>query len=224
MGAVLRDPIGTRTTIMNVAEALVYEQGFAATSIDAVIQKAGVTKGAFFHHFKSKAALGLALVERFAERDEKILEHFVARVEKLSRDPVQQVILFSALIEEELGKLGGPHPGCMFATFCFEAGLFDENTRRVIAEGFLKWRDRLEEKFEAAMAARPPALPVTARGLADMITAMFEGGLVLSKGLDDPAVHVEQMRQYRNYIELLFTAPAAAAKPARSATPKVRAV
>src|SRR5690606_20303886 len=116
------------------------------------------------------------------------------------------------------GKLGGPHPGCMFATFCFEAGLFDENTRKVIAEGFLKWRDRLQEKYEAAMAVRPPALPVTARGLADMITAMFEGGLVLSKGLDDPAVHVEQMRQYRNYIELLFTAPAAeSAKPAGAA-------
>src|SRR5690606_1200290 len=81
LGADLRDPIGTRTTIMNVAEALVYEQGFSATSIDAVIQKAGVTKGAFFHHFKSKAALGLALVERFAERDEKILNRFLARVE-----------------------------------------------------------------------------------------------------------------------------------------------
>lgn len=198
-----------------------YEQGFAATSIDAVIERAGVTKGAFFHHFRSKAALGLALVQRFAERDEKILDHFVTRVEKLSRDPVQQVMLFAAFFEEEMSKLGGPHPGCMFATFCFEAGLFDETTRDVIADGFRKWRDRLQEKFEAAIAARPPSVPVDPKALADMATAMFEGGLVLSKGLDEPAVHVEQMRQYRNYIELLFAPPP---RPARKAAARAERI
>jgi len=205
----LRDPAGTRRAILDAAEALVYEQGFAASSIDTVIDRAGVTKGAFFHHFKSKAALGLALVQRFAQRDAKILDHFITRVEKLSRDPVQQVLLFAAVFEDELSELGGPHPGCMFATFCFEAGLFDETTRDVIAEGFRTWRDRLAEKFAAAIAARPPSIEVDPKQLADMATAMFEGGLVLSKGLGEPRVHIEQMRQYRNYIELLFAPPAA---------------
>lgn len=198
---------------MDAAEALVYEQGFAATSVDAVIDRANVTKGAFFHHFKTKASLGLALVERFAERDEKILDRFLSRVENLSRDPVQQVLLFAAVFEEELAGLGGPHPGCMFATFCFEAGLFDDSTRAVIADGFRKWRDRLAEKFEAAMQARPPRLPVKTHELADMATVMFQGGLVLSKGMNDPAIHVEQMRQYRNYLELLFAPKGAERKP-----------
>lgn len=216
----MRDPAGTRKAIMDAAEALIYDHGFAATSVDAVIERAGVTKGAFFHHFKSKAALGLALVERFAERDAKILNHFIGRVEKLSRDPVQQVLLFAAVFEDELAQLGGPHPGCMFATYCFEAGLFDETTRKVIAEGFREWRERLQEKFEAAIAARPPRIEVDPKALADMATALFEGGLVLSKGLGDPAVHVEQMRQYRNYIELLFADPAPVTKPARSPKPR----
>ena len=67
---------------------LIYDRGFSATSIERVIERAGVTKGAFFHHFKSKAELGRACVARVAERDIALFDDNMARAERLARDPL----------------------------------------------------------------------------------------------------------------------------------------
>ena len=75
----------TRDRILDSAEALIMDMGFGSTSIDRVLEGAGVTKGAFFHHFPSKADLGKALVQRYAKRDTELLEVTMARAEKLAR-------------------------------------------------------------------------------------------------------------------------------------------
>ena len=89
-----RDGSTTRTAIMDAAEGLILETGFAATSVDRVIERAGITKGTFFYHFNSKAALAQALVERYAALDLGNLDDKMTRAEKLARDPVQQLLLF----------------------------------------------------------------------------------------------------------------------------------
>jgi TetR/AcrR family transcriptional repressor of nem operon len=53
--SVARNGARTRTAIMDAAQGLILQQGFAATSIDEIIERTGVTKGAFFYHFKSKS-------------------------------------------------------------------------------------------------------------------------------------------------------------------------
>ena len=56
-----------RTKLLDAAIEIVREQGFSATSVDQLCQKAGVTKGAFFHHFASKEALGAAAADYWTE-------------------------------------------------------------------------------------------------------------------------------------------------------------
>ncbi len=56
----------TRERILQIAEALVYEKGFSGTSLNDIVSAASLTKGAFFHHFRSKDDLGRALVARYA--------------------------------------------------------------------------------------------------------------------------------------------------------------
>ena len=68
-GTRVRNPEKTKASILDAAEALILDHGFGATSVDAVVARAGITKGAFFHHFPSKAELGRALIERFAQAD-----------------------------------------------------------------------------------------------------------------------------------------------------------
>ena len=53
-----RSGAATKEKLLDAAEALVFDHGFSATSLDKVIALAGVTKGAFFHHFERKAELG----------------------------------------------------------------------------------------------------------------------------------------------------------------------
>ena len=68
-----RDPERTRERILDCAQALILDHGFGATTVDAVTGRAGITKGAFFHHFPSKSDLGRALAHRYAELDEEHL-------------------------------------------------------------------------------------------------------------------------------------------------------
>lgn len=197
----------TRTAIMNAAEVLILEQGFAATSIDSVIARTGLTKGAFFHHFKSKADLAYALVERYASRDAALLDDNLTRAERLARDPLQQLLVFVGLFIEATSELTEPNPGCLFATYCYEADLFDARTLEIVRQAMLVWRERLGGKLAQVIDRHPPCLPVTADTLADMMTVVFEGAYVLSRTVKEPQVLAAQLAHYRNYLELLFARP-----------------
>lgn len=195
----------TRTRIMDAAEELILGQGFALASVERIVEGAGVTKGTFFYHFDSKAGLAHALVERYAEYDETLLTTNLARAEGLSRDPLQQMLIFVGLFAESADALTEPYPGCLFASYCYETGLFDEHTLAVVDRAMLLWRERLGVKFREVLERYPPRLDVDPDSLADMMTVLLEGAFILSKTLKEPRVVAAQVRHYRNYLELLFT-------------------
>ncbi|MBT3992269.1 MAG: TetR/AcrR family transcriptional regulator [Rhodospirillaceae bacterium] len=203
-----RDGTITRTTIMDSAQSLILGQGFSATSVDKVIEQAGITKGAFFHHFKTKADLALALVERYANLDQAHLDMNLVRAEELARDPLQQMLIFIGLLKEEMAGLTEPFPGCLYASFCYEAQLFDDNTHTVIQNMMLEWRRRLSSKFVDIIDLYPPKLDIAPESLADMALVIYEGAFILSKTLKEPVTTAEQLGHYRNYVELLFETPA----------------
>ena len=202
-----RDGTATRTRILDAAQQLVLEQGFAGTSVDEVIAAAETTKGGFFHHFASKQELARVLVERYAEADLRILDELFERAERMSRDPLQQLLLFVALQEEDADRLAGDQSGCLLASLCYERDLVDAETQALIADTFVAWRTRTREKLEEVVALYPPRLPVDLDALADEGLAIFEGAYVLSRALGEPQVLRGQLRNFRNYLELLF-APA----------------
>lgn len=194
----------TRTTIMDSAEALILEQGFAGTSIDGIIGRAGVTKGTFFYHFDNKAALAHALVERWSRLDIGHLEEKMAAAEAGSDDPRDQLLAFIDAFIAEARALTEPYPGCLFASYCSEAGLFDADTLEVIERTYLHWRQRVGDKLVQVADRYPPTLSVPTQTLADMLTVTFEGAFIVSKTLHEPALLAEQLGHYRNYLELLF--------------------
>lgn len=199
-----RDGAATRERIMDSAEALILEQGFAATSIDRIIERAAITKGSFFYHFDTKAALAHALVERFAALDVEQFERNIARAEKLSGDPLQQMLVFVGLFQEEAEGLTEPYPGCLFASYVYEGGLFDAVTHAVIVDTMLHWRRRLAAKFRTVSERYPPRAEVDPESLADLLTVIFEGAFIVSKTLKEPRQVADQLGHYRRYLELLF--------------------
>lgn len=204
-----RDGAPTRERILDAAEALVLDYGFSGTSLEMVLERSGITKGAFFYHFRSKGDLAHALVARYAEQDESKLEEFMGRAERLSRDPLQQVLIFVGLFEEAAESLTEPYPGCLFASYCYESRQFDPETLSIIAETFRGWRRRLGAKLREAAARHPPRLAVDPEDLADLITTVFEGSFIMSRTLQDPRIVAAHLRHYRSYLELLFESPEA---------------
>lgn len=194
----------TKNSILDAAHQLVLGYGLAGTSIDMVLEKAGITKGAFFYHFKSKAELAKALVERYASQDAAHLDTQLDRAEKLSRDPLEQVLILVGLFIEEAEQISEPGAGCLYASYVYEFEGLDTEIRALSAHALLRWRDKLGRKFEEVMALYPPRLPVKAQALADALVSVFEGSFIMIRVLQEPQQMKHQLTHYRNYIELLF--------------------
>jgi TetR/AcrR family transcriptional repressor of nem operon len=203
-----RDGTATRERILDSAERLIIDRGFAATTVDAVLADAGTTKGAFFHHFASKAALARSLVERHAAADVAVLEDFMMRAEAESDDPAEQVITFVRLFEEAAEELAGMQPGCLYVSYIYEKQLFDDGTNEVIVGAVLAWRERLAAKLREAAEANPPRTPIDPDALADHVFATFEGAFMLTRAMSDPELMRRQLSLVREYVALLFDVPA----------------
>lgn len=199
-----KDPESTRANIMDAARDLILNNGFGATTVDSVIKRAGVSKGAFFHHFSSKSELGRALVQRYAEADTRNLEETLEKAEGLSEDPLQQLLIFVKLFEQEMESLEEPYPGCLFASYLNQSELFDDRILEIIRDSMLLWRRHVRNKLDQIVKEHPPARDVDLDSLADMLTVIFEGAFVLSRSLNDAKTVAQQLSHYHTYLKLLF--------------------
>lgn len=185
--------------------------GFNATTLEAILGEAGASKGAFFHHFASKEALGNALVERYAHADAVALEQFMGQAEALSDDPGEQVLHFVRLYEAAAHEISIAQPGCLFVSFIYERGPGSPRDEDVIVATVELWRNRILEKLEWAAETRPRLADVDLTSLADMVFSTFEGGFILVRATDEPDHLRRQLAHLRHYLELLLDVDVAAA-------------
>jgi len=199
-----KQPTNTRTNIMDSAQSLILDHGFGGTTVDKVIERAGVSKGAFFHHFSSKAELGHVLVKRYADADARHLEETLEKAEGLSEDSLQQLLIFVKLFEQEMKTLEEPYPGCLFASYCYQSGLFNDNILDIVRQSMLNWRKRVRDKLEEVIQKYPPVNEVDIESLADMLLVIFEGAFILSQSFNEPRAVARQLSHYHRYLQLLF--------------------
>lgn len=193
-----------RDRILDAARALVLDRGFGSTTIDEVLAAASASKGAFFHHFPSKAELGRALVERYAADDAATLETFMAAAEQATDDPAEQLVAFVRQFENVAETAMQVQPACLFVSFIYEHGLAPAGTDEVVVRSILHWRERLLEKLQQAAATRPSLPPVDLPSLADQMFTVVEGAFLLARALDDPTRMRAQLAHLRHYLELIF--------------------
>ncbi len=202
----MRDAVTTKRRILDVAQDLVLDRGFSATTVDAVIDAAGISKGAFFHHFASKNALGRSMLERYARADAEILETFMARAEEASEDPAEQLVAFARAFEEASDEMFS-QPGCLFVSFVYERMPDSREAHQVIRGNIELWRKRLGDKMTQAFAARSIS-GIDPDSLADLMFTVFEGAFILARASGDPADVRRQLGHYRRYLELVLQLPA----------------
>jgi TetR/AcrR family transcriptional regulator, transcriptional repressor for nem operon len=193
-----------RARLIGAAQTLVRRKGFAATSVDELCAAAGVTKGAFFHHFPSKEALGVALVEDWTETTGAM---FAAHPYNSLPDPLDRVFGYIDLRRQILEQ---PLPDftCVAGTSVQETFLtapaIRDAAQRSIVSGFEHVRPHLAE----ALAAHP--VPgVTAEGLAAQFQVALQGGIILAKAANDAAPARAALDHLERYLRLLFDRPRA---------------
>lgn len=192
-------PEGARTKLLQAALGVIRAKGYSATSVDDLCAAAGVTKGAFFHHFASKEALAVAAAGFWSEVTGAL---FAAAPYHQHDDPLDRVLGY---IDFRAGLLNGPVEAftCLVGTMVQEAFGSSPAIRAACRASISGHAETLEADIEAAMA-RYGVTGITAGSLALHTQAVLQGAFILAKADGGPDVAAESVKHLRRYFELLF--------------------
>jgi len=194
----------TRGRILDAAEAAVLEKGFAATSIEELIAAVGITKSGFFYHFKDKGELAKALLVRYIERENTLFDELFARADALNEDPLHGFLVGLKMLSELMADLPSGHPGCLVASFCYQDRLFDKEVRDLNEAAVRGWRKRFRARRDEIAALYEPRIKVDLDDVADMLSVMADGGIIVSRIVKDKDALPRQVMLYRDFVHAIF--------------------
>ncbi len=196
-----RDGSFTRERILAAARGLVIDNGFRATTVEAVISASGTSKGAFFHHFASKRDLADALVTQYVADDLAMLEGGLAAAHEAGEDPVDRAVAFLRFYEEMADEIMAGTTGCLYTSVLTEMELVDATTSDPITKAVAEWRDRYADLLSAAVSDRAD---IDVAALADHVFVTFEGAYLLVRTTGDPGDMRRQLSVLRRLVESLL--------------------
>lgn len=200
--------------LLNAALDLFRRHGYAATSVDELCAAAGVTKGAFFHHFASKEELGAAAAKHWSVTTAGF---FAEAPYHAPADPLARVL---AYIDFRKTLLDGPLPAitCVAGTLVQETYGDSAAIREAARAAIFDHAQTLVPDIEAAMASRGVQAHWSAHSLALHTQAVLQGAFILAKADGDVQAAKESVDHLRRYIELLFTPAEERSKPPSQGT------
>lgn len=194
----------TRERLLDAAEASILDKGFATTSIEELIAEVGITKSGFFYHFSDKGEMAKALLERYLEREETLFDDLFGRARELDDDPLHAFLIGLKLLSELMSDLPEGHPGCLVASYCYQENMFNREVRDLNREGVLRWRKRFRGYLDEIAEKYPPRTSVDLDDMADMFSALADGGIILSKVVRDRELLPRQLMLYRDMVRAVF--------------------
>jgi TetR/AcrR family transcriptional regulator, transcriptional repressor for nem operon len=192
-----------RTRLLEAARDVIRSQGFAASSVDDLCKAAGVTKGAFFHNFENKEALGVAAANHWAETTSAFFEK--APYHDLE-DPLDRLLGYvefrKSIIEGDLAEFT-----CLVGTMTQEIYGSHPAIREACAASIFGHAQTLEPYIAEAMKTHRIKADWTPESLARHTQAVLQGAFILAKATGDRAVALESVDHLERYLTLLFSQP-----------------
>jgi AcrR family transcriptional regulator len=193
----LRDSERTRERLLQAASREIYRSGFQSASLDTILAVAGVTKGALYYHFKSKEALGYAVVEEIIAPD--VHGKWVRPLQSV-KDPIDALIGAVRRIPIRPEDVRG---GCQLNNLAQEMSPLDAGFRKRLAIIFDAWREAAASTLREGQAhgsVRRDVEPVDAAGL---LIAIVEGYASMAKNAQDPKVMKAGIRNIVGWLRSL---------------------
>jgi TetR/AcrR family transcriptional repressor of nem operon len=195
-----RNPVDTRRRLLEAATRAIREKGFVATSVDDICAAAGVSKGAFFHHFADKEALAIAAAEAFAARAADLFDDPGLAAAATPRDRLfAYVALRKAMLDGEMAEVT-----CLLGTMVQEVWETHPALRDACALGIGGHAGGLVDTIAAAKAAHAPDADWEPESLALHTQAVIQGAFVLAKAAGDTAVAVDSLSHLERYLRCLL--------------------
>jgi len=202
-----KDPEATRAALLDAAFWTFYRQGYQASSLDDIVKAAGVTKGALYHHFADKAALGYAVVDEVVRAF--MLERWVKPL-RGTRDPItamqKGLLALATGTEDEIVR-----HGCPLNNLAQEMSTVDEGFRVRLERVFSDWRLGMADALREGQRAGTVRADVKTHQVALMIAAFAEGTMSVAKMMGNRAALETNAAALSDYLETLRPAEPAGA-------------
>ena len=203
-----RDPERTRKRLLQAAFREMHRSGFRSADLDAILAKAGVTKGALYYHFDNKEALGYAVV------DEVIASNLHQKWVQPLRNAKNPLDVLIRIIQSESLKREDVQRGCPLLNLSQEMSGLDEGFRRRTAKVYRNWHDAMAEALREGQKRRVVRSDINANETATFLIAAWEGYVVLGKNSQDPRTMRSGQKRVSGHLESLR--PARGGRRARS--------
>ncbi|MGA2707698.1 MAG: TetR/AcrR family transcriptional regulator [Steroidobacteraceae bacterium] len=193
----------SKTKLLDAALHVVRAKGYAATTVDDICHEAGVTKGSFFHHFKTKDELALDAVAHWGAMTEGF---FAAAPYHQAKDPLDRILGYIDFRAEILtGDL--PDYTCLLGTLVQETYDTHPAIRAACDQGLSSHIAVLTREIEAAKKRYAPRAAWTAESVGYFIQSILQGSFIFAKTKQSPEVVRGNLRHVRRYLGLLFNRP-----------------
>ena len=193
----------SKIKLIEAAIDVVRARGYAATTVDDICHRAGVTKGSFFHHFKSKDDLAVAAATHFGRMSDDL---FGGATYRRLEDPLDRLFGYLDFRGELLqGEL--PDYTCLLGTLVQETYATHPHIRAVCDEGLSSHIAGLTRDIQAAKARYAPQAAWSAESVGRFIQAALQGSFIFAKAEQGPEVVRESLEHLRRYLGVLFGRP-----------------
>jgi TetR/AcrR family transcriptional repressor of nem operon len=195
-----RNPEETRQKLVAATRGLILERGFTGTGVDQICEAAGVTKGAFFHHFKSKDEIGKAALADWASFGMALYAQ--AKAEPAAY-PLDHVHRFIGIMIGFLQHSESPVT-CVVGMMSQELALANPALREVCSGYLADWAEFAKLLLDEAKAAQPPKVDFDSEEVAWFLECLWQGSMLISKTRQEPQIAIRNLERARAYIDGLF--------------------
>lgn len=190
----------TRERLVAAAMKLMLRQGYTATGIDGICTEAGLSKGAFYHSFRTKEEVALAALDSFHRRGLEAL----SAVDVSDVPPVERLPVFVERLADRAGEIW--QQGCLIGGLATEMAETSDALQRRVAHVFDEFAAQVAELAAPYVAAL--SIPgVDAVSVAEDLLAFIEGTIVLARGRRDPKVLRTSLRRYALQLRAVCGTP-----------------